>query len=181
ECKSESQDLEEHVCCNRSNLTTTDSPGGEGSVLKDRNGTVLKQLFGLFLDLHQRSDGVEDVPPDQSHQVPASPRRLREDASPRLAANETGTEFGAPVSSDLPEEDVAILVSVLLTTSLVFLCFLALLVVKCCAELCCIDLLYCMSHSCCRKPPDQVVVVRVAPKVQSLEHLLHNSTRFPQQ
>lgn len=64
------------------------------------------------------------------------------------STNETGTEFGAPVASDPSVEDVAVLVSVLLTTLLVFLCFLVLLAVKCCAELCCIDLLYCMSYRC---------------------------------
>ncbi|KAH6933189.1 hypothetical protein HPB50_013022 [Hyalomma asiaticum] len=62
-------------------------------------------------------------------------------------------EFGAPVieATAAPREDVEVLLSVMLTTACVFLCFLLLLTIKCCANLCCIDLLYCIAH-CGRRP-----------------------------
>ncbi|KAG0411291.1 hypothetical protein HPB47_011589 [Ixodes persulcatus] len=182
ECKSESQDLRERWDCNRSTAASTDSSGSKLFLLKDGNDTVLRHLFSLFLDLHQRSRDVDGVTPEHSRQASFSPRKFRISckAKEHCGTNETGTEFGAPVASDPSVEDVAVLVSVLLTTSLVFLCFLVLLAVKCCAELCCIDLLYCMSYRC-RKSPDQVVVLQVVPNARSLERLLHHNARSEQQ
>ncbi|KAM7311563.1 uncharacterized protein LOC8024567 [Ixodes scapularis] len=180
ECESESQDLRELWDCNRSTAASTDSSGSKRFLLKDSNDTVLRHLFSLFLDLHQRSHDVDAVTPEPSRQASSSPRKFRAGASNRTGStNETGTEFGAPVASDPSVEDVAVLVSVLLTTLLVFLCFLVLLAVKCCAELCCIDLLYCMSYRC-RKSPDQVVVLQVVPNARSLERLLHHNARSEQ-
>ncbi|EEC01555.1 hypothetical protein IscW_ISCW000789 [Ixodes scapularis] len=180
ECESESQDLRELWDCNRSTAASTDSSGSKRFLLKDSNDTVLRHLFSLFLDLHKRSHDVDAVTPEPSRQASSSPRKFRAGASNRTGStNETGTEFGAPVASDPSVEDVAVLVSVLLTTLLVFLCFLVLLAVKCCAELCCIDLLYCMSYRC-RKSPDQVVVLQVVPNARSLERLLHHNARSEQ-
>lgn len=156
----------------------------DGGALVAVDRETLSRLFKVFLSVHLHSGDIQ--PPAKQW----LPRHHNTTVGPAPADNGTSwntagvPEFGAPVSLEpaAPREDVALLLSVILTTACVFLCFLVLLAVKCCANVCCIDLLYCIAH-CGRRPgaprlpavSEDRVVVRLSPKRSSLERLLQPS------
>ncbi|XP_077508144.1 uncharacterized protein LOC144119392 isoform X1 [Amblyomma americanum] len=156
----------------------------DGLVHMDRE--ALYRLFNVFLSVHLHSGDIE-APRGQRLQIGGNKtfgltETTRDPASsPWPSTSAMPAEFGAPVEipTAAPREDVALLLSVMLTTFCVFVCFLVLLAVKCCAHLCCIDLLYYIAH-CGRPPPMkrsgtpsvEPVVVRLLPKRASLERLL---------
>lgn len=142
---------------------------------------TLSRLFKVFLSVHLHSGEIIEQPdrhPLHHTTTVGNPADNGTSWTPSTGLS----EFGAPVSVEpaAPREDVALLLSVILTTACVFLCFLVLLAIKCCADVCCIDLLYCIAH-CGRRPgarapvSEDRVVVRLSPKRSSLERLLQPS------
>lgn len=173
-------------------LNVTNSTYDVVSVRRD----ALSRLFNVFLSVHLHSGDIETpvkhlVPLDTNSTV-GMLVTANSSSSPAVSlssAPAVPAEFGAPVieATAAPREDVEMLLSVMLTTACVFLCFLLLLTIKCCANLCCIDLLYCIAH-CGRRPlmatPEprtvEPVVVRLLPDHASLERLLgeeHNGKK----
>ncbi|KAH7958954.1 hypothetical protein HPB49_025924 [Dermacentor silvarum] len=150
---------------------------------------ALSRLLNIFLSVHLHSGDIEQPAKRWLEKDPNDTIRLLatlNDSSSSIAPWSSSpsaipVEFGAPVqvATAAPREDVELLLSVMLTTACVFLCFLLLLTVKCCANLCCIDLLYCIAH-CGRRPPTvkpdpksaEPVVLRLLPDRASLERLL---------
>lgn len=166
------------------NLHVTNSSDNLVSVRSD----ALSRLFSIFLSVHQHSGDINT--PDKQWLLEDPNNTLgilamansSSSAVSLSATSAVPAEFGAPVvvAPAALRDDVEMLLSVMLTTACVFLCFMFLLAIKCCANLCCIDLLYCIAH-CGRRPilatPDsrivQPVVVRLLPDRASLERLLH--------
>lgn len=148
---------------------------------------ALSRLFNVFLSVHLRSGDIETPDKQWLSKDPNDTLGLLTTLNISSSAVSLSTtsavpaEFGAPVvvASAAPRDDVEMLLSVMLTTACVFLCFIFLLAIKCCANLCCIDLLYCIAH-CGRRPirptPEprivEPVVVRLLPDRASLERLL---------
>lgn len=171
-------------------LLNASGNASDGATLVAVDRETLSRLFKVFLSVHLHSGDIE--PPAKQWLPLHHNTTVGFDGTPSSPAAEvngtswtTGVpEFGAPVPPEpaAPLEDVTLLLSVILTTACVFLCFLVLLAVKCCADVCCIDLLYCIAH-CGRRPgaprplavSEDRVVVRLSPKRSSLERLLQPS------
>ncbi|XP_054923109.2 uncharacterized protein [Dermacentor andersoni] len=155
---------------------------------------ALSRLLNVFLSVHLHSGDINTPAKGWLEKEPNDTLRLLatvNDSSSSMAPwpsspSAVPVEFGAPVlvATAAPREDVELLLSVMLTTACVLICFLLLLAIKCCANLCCIDLLYCIAH-CGRRPPTakpdpkstEPVVVRLLPDRASLERLLRNEDR----
>ncbi|KAL3189249.1 hypothetical protein MRX96_002919 [Rhipicephalus microplus] len=170
------------------NLHVTNSSDNLVSVRSD----ALSRLFSIFLSVHRHSGDINT--PDKQWLLEDPNNTLgilamtnsSSSAVSLSATSAVPAEFGAPVvvAPAALRDDVEMLLSVMLTTACVFLCFMFLLAIKCCANLCCINLLYCIAH-CGRRPdlgvsvwtPDprivEPVVVRLLPDRASLERLLH--------
>lgn len=154
---------------------------------------ALSRLFNVFLSVHLHSGDIEtpdkqwlSKDPNDTLGLLATLNNSSSSAVSLSATSAVPAEFGAPVvvAPAAPRDDVEMLLSVMLTTACVFLCFILLLAIKCCANLCCIDLLYCIAH-CGRRPirptPEprivEPVVVRLLPDRASLERLLREEVR----
>ncbi|XP_064460768.1 uncharacterized protein LOC135370830 [Ornithodoros turicata] len=111
---------------------------------------ALSMLFNMFLKLHETSGAMNLLPSYASSQNTAT-SPVKETTPPNeeprsdLRHVTLEHEFGAPLTTKLPEpdaNDLTVILSVGLTTVIILMCFAFLLIMQCCADIICIDLLY---------------------------------------